>query len=60
MVNRNVTITGWFHRGATPWLDVRTLRTQTGTTIYSSHPTWSFILALAAALWGAYIIYQGG
>ncbi|XWK86147.1 MAG: M48 family metalloprotease [Phormidium sp.] len=60
MVNRNVTITGWFHRGATPWLDVRTLRTQTGTTINSSHPTWSFILALAAALWGAYIIYQGG
>lgn len=59
MVNRNVTITGWFHRGATPWLDVRTLHTQTGTTIHSSHPTWSFILALAAALWGAYIIYQG-
>jgi len=60
MVNRNVTVTGWFHRGATPWLDVRTLRTQTGTTINSSHPTWSFILALLAALWGAYIIYQGG
>lgn len=59
MVNRNVTITGWFHRGATPWLDVRTLSTQTGATIHSSHPTWSFILALAAALWGAYIIYQG-
>ncbi|MFB2939101.1 M48 family metalloprotease [Aerosakkonemataceae cyanobacterium BLCC-F154] len=60
MVNRNITITGWFHRGATPWLDVRTLTTQTGATIHSSHPIWSFILALATALWGAYIIYQGG
>ena len=60
MVNRNVTVTGWFHRGATPWLDARNLGTQTGTTIDSSHPTWSFILALVAALWGAYIIYQGG
>jgi len=60
MVNRNVTITGWFHRGATPWLDVRTLHTQTGATLHSSHPTWSFILASATALWGAYIIYQGG
>ncbi|MGA9382665.1 MAG: M48 family metalloprotease [Phormidium sp.] len=60
MVNRNITITGWFHRGATPWLDVRTLRTQTGATIHSSHPTWSFILASVTALWGAYIIYQGG
>lgn len=60
MVNRQITIKGWFHRSATPWLDVRTLRTQTGATIHSSHPTWSFILALAAALLGAYIIYQGG
>ncbi|HEY9295669.1 MAG TPA: hypothetical protein VIQ31_04730, partial [Phormidium sp.] len=60
MVSRNVTVTGWFHRGATPWLDVRTLRTQSGATVPSSHPTWSFILALGTALWGAYIIFQGG
>jgi Zn-dependent protease with chaperone function len=60
MVNRNITVTGWFHRGATPWIDVRTLRTQSGVTILSSHPTWSFILALITALWGTYIIFQGG
>ncbi|MCL1463707.1 zinc metalloprotease HtpX [Argonema galeatum] len=60
LVNRPLTATGWFRRGATPWIDIDTLQTQTGRTTQSFHPIWSTILGLAAAVWGAYIIYQGG
>ena len=59
LVNRPLTATGWFHRGATPWIDVETIKTQGGKTIQGGHPVWSMILALAAGIWGAYIIYQG-
>jgi len=60
LVKRNLTATGWFHRGATPWVDVETLRTQGNNITRSHHPIWSLILGFGAALWGAYIIYQGG
>ncbi|MCL1471413.1 zinc metalloprotease HtpX [Argonema antarcticum] len=60
LVNRPLTATGWFRRGATPWIDIDTLQTQTGRTSQSFHPIWSTILGLAAAVWGAYIIYKGG
>lgn len=60
LVNRPLTVTGWFRRGATPWIDIDTLKTQTGRTSQGFHPIWSTILALGAAVWGAYIIYRGG
>ncbi|MEP0882167.1 M48 family metalloprotease [Trichocoleus sp. ST-U3] len=58
-VNRQVTATGWFRRGATPWIDLETLRTQGGITSLSRHPIWSTIIACLAAAWGTYIILFG-
>ena len=47
-------------RGATVAIDLETLRSQEGPVSDSGHPIWSAILAFAAAIWGAYIIIQGG
>ena len=57
LVGRRISATGWFRRGATPWIDIETLRP--GQTSYTSHPVLSTLLAGAAAVWGAYIIWQG-
>jgi Zn-dependent protease with chaperone function len=59
MVNTSVTVTGWFRRGATPWIDVETIQPQQGKTFRSGHPIASTLLTLAVALWGAYIIARG-
>jgi hypothetical protein len=59
-VSRSVIVTGWFRRGATPWIDVETLQAGGGMTSTSGHPIWSAILAGAAALWAAYLISRGG
>lgn len=56
LVGQNLIATGWFRRGATPWIDIDKLQTQRGKISYSSHPVWSTLLASAAAAWGAYII----
>jgi hypothetical protein len=58
LVQRSVTVTGWFRRGATPWIDVDTLQPQRGTTFRSGHPLWSTLLAIAAALLGIFCILQ--
>lgn len=58
-IGRQITVTGWFRRGATPWIDIQTLETQNGKTIHSSHAIWSTILAVAAQAWGAYIFLTG-
>jgi len=60
LVGRYLTTTGWFRRGATCWIDIDVLRTQGGTNSRSGHPIWSTLLASTAAVWGAYIIWQGG
>jgi Zn-dependent protease with chaperone function len=65
LVNRSVTVTGWFRRGATPWIDIELLQTQRNTAggnlrIQSAHPIWSTLLASIAAVWGAYLIVRGG
>jgi Zn-dependent protease with chaperone function len=60
LINRAVMVTGWFRRGATPWIDVETIQTQTGKTLRSHHPIWSTILASVAALLAVYIIFRGG
>lgn len=58
-IGRQVIVTGWFRRGATPSIDIQTLQTQSGTILHSSHPIWSTILAVAAQAWGAYIFLTG-
>lgn len=59
LIGRQITITGWLRRGATPWIDIQTLQTQNGTTLYSLHPIWSTVLAVATEAWGAYILLRG-
>ncbi|MBF2015202.1 MAG: M48 family metalloprotease [Rivularia sp. T60_A2020_040] len=55
-IGRRVCVTGWLRRGATPWLDIQTLKTQSGKMVNSPHPIWSTILTVATFAWGAYII----
>ncbi|MBD2089713.1 M48 family metalloprotease [Microcoleus sp. FACHB-1515] len=57
-VGRSITVTGWFRRGATVWIDVESMRSSGGVTFRSGHPVWSTILAIAAALLGTYLILQ--
>ncbi|NJR50124.1 MAG: M48 family metalloprotease [Leptolyngbyaceae cyanobacterium CSU_1_3] len=47
-VHHSVVVTGWFRRGATPWIDADTLRTSTGRSLHSGHQAWSTLLAGAA------------
>ncbi|MEW6495307.1 MAG: M48 family metalloprotease [Cyanobacteriota bacterium] len=58
LVNQQVTVTGWLRRGVTPWIDVETLRSQGGKVTRAYYPLWLTIIAFAAALWGAYLIWQ--
>jgi Zn-dependent protease with chaperone function len=59
LIGRQIIVTGWFRRGATPWIDIQTLETQSGKTINSPHPIWSTALAVAAQAWGAYVFLTG-
>lgn len=54
-----VTITGWFRRGATPWIDVDRLQIQGRSSIKSGHPIWSTLAAFAIAFLGIWIIIRG-
>ncbi len=54
-----VTVTGWFRRGATPWIDIDTIQGK-GAFLQGQHPLWSTALAIASALVGAFIIFRGG
>jgi len=58
-IGRQIIVTGWLRRGATPWIDIETLETQNGKTINSTHPILSIVLAVVAMLIGAYIILTG-
>ncbi len=58
-IGRSVSVTGWLRRGATPWLDIQTLKTQSGKMVNSPHPIWSTILTVAAFAYGAYIVLTG-
>ncbi|HEY9858199.1 MAG TPA: M48 family metalloprotease, partial [Candidatus Obscuribacterales bacterium] len=61
LIHQAVTARGWFHRGATPWIDLETLRTLSGKTSPSNHPVWSTLLAGIAACIGTYILlFVGG
>ncbi|HBB30524.1 MAG TPA: Zn-dependent protease with chaperone function, partial [Cyanobacteria bacterium UBA9273] len=57
LVGQQVTLSGWLRRGATPWIDMETLRTPGGKMSHAQYPIWLTLLALAAAFWGAYLIW---
>ena len=59
-VGKSITVTGWWRRGATPWIDINTLKTENGQFINSGHPLWSTIVAFSFAIWGAYMVLIGG
>ncbi|VXD13747.1 conserved membrane hypothetical protein [Planktothrix serta PCC 8927] len=61
LITENIKVTGWWRRGATPWIDVETLETSDSRiTLPGGHPLWSTILAIGFTLWGAYLVSQGG
>ncbi|MDC0834809.1 M48 family metalloprotease [Geitlerinema sp. CS-897] len=59
-LDRTVTVTGWFRRGAVPWIDIDTLQTPKGKTSPDGHPIRSTIVAVLMAVWGAYLLVRGG
>ncbi|NWF60681.1 MAG: M48 family metalloprotease [Fischerella sp.] len=59
LIGRQIVVTGWLRRGATPWIDIQSLQTQGGRTLNSPHPILSIVLAVAAEVWGAYILLRG-
>ncbi|HAN74902.1 MAG TPA: Zn-dependent protease [Planktothrix sp. UBA8402] len=61
LITQNIKVTGWWRRGATPWVDVETLETSDSRTVLrGGHPLWSTILAVILTLWGVYLASQGG
>ena len=58
-IGRQVMVTGWFRRGATPWIDIQTVELQNGTVIHSPHGIWSTVVAVTAQALGAYIFLMG-
>ncbi len=58
-IGKNVSVTGWLRRGATPYVDIQTLKTASGIRVNSPHPIWSTILTVAAFAWGTYIVLTG-
>jgi len=59
LLGQAVVVTGWFRHGATPWIDVDTIRTPGGRVSRSGHPVWSTILGTIAAAWGIYTLFLG-
>ena len=58
LVNRQVTVLGWWRRGVTPWIDVETIRSPGTKAISGNYPIWATLLGLGSVLWGTYIIWQ--
>jgi Zn-dependent protease with chaperone function len=55
-----VTVTGWFRRGASPWIDVEMIQSRRGgSMVQSDPPIWSTILASTAVVVGIYILFTG-
>ncbi|MBW4578732.1 MAG: M48 family metalloprotease [Tildeniella nuda ZEHNDER 1965/U140] len=59
LLNQDVVVIGWFRHGATPWIDVDTIRTLGGRVSRSGHPVWSTVLGAIAATWGIYTLFRG-
>jgi hypothetical protein len=49
-IGKPAIVTGWFRRGATPWIDVDTIRTRS--LLRAGHPVWSMTIAITAILLG--------
>lgn len=58
-IGKQVSVTGWLRRGATPYVDIQTLKTASGIRVNSPHPIWSTILTVAAFAWGAFMVLTG-
>lgn len=58
LVNRQVTVLGWWRRGATTWIDVEMLRSPGTNPVNAGYPLWTTFLGIAAVLWGTYLIWQ--
>ncbi|MGB7443783.1 MAG: M48 family metalloprotease [Coleofasciculaceae cyanobacterium] len=58
LLGAEVNMTGWFRRGVAPWVDMRQLETNSGTTVNSFHPLWSFIFAGGAIIGGFYLLFS--
>ena len=56
LVQQPVTVKGWWHRGATAWIDLETVRTSSGKTLTSGHPIWAVAIAAVALAAGTYIL----
>lgn len=59
LVRKPVTVTGWFRRGATPWIDVDMMRSSGNRVVNSGHQVWSTIGAILAALCAIALILRG-
>ena len=57
-VGQSVSITGWFRRGDTGWIDLETISSRSNRNCHSYQPVWISIVALAVAAWGAYLTWQ--
>ena len=57
LLGSEVKMTGWFRRGVAPWVDMRRLETESGTTVNSFHRLWSFIFAGGAIIGGFYLMF---
>ena len=58
LLGQPIVVTGWFRHGATPWIDVETVRTPGGRVSRSGHPIWSTLLGTIVAAWGIYILFH--
>jgi Zn-dependent protease with chaperone function len=68
LLGRQVVVTGWLRRGATPWIDVDLLNratvsdqslARTSQTRVNGHPLWSTTGAILTALLGILVLYAG-
>ncbi len=60
VVGQSVTVTGWWRRGVSPWVDLETLKTTTGKNYLGGQQFWSTLIAIGTGLGGAYLICRGG
>ena len=59
LVGKSITVTGWWRRGAIPWIDIYHLKADNSQIINNGHPVWSTIVACIFSIWGVYMIYVG-
>ncbi|MDY7006521.1 MAG: zinc metalloprotease HtpX [Cyanobacteriota bacterium] len=59
LIGKSITVTGWWRRGAIPWIDINNLKADGGKIIKNGHPVWSTIVACIFSIWGVYMIYVG-